>query len=120
MSGAEEAEIETIRKHKQELLDDIKVRTILSLVPAKPSQICLHQGASSHNGPGRAEVLLLRRHFLCHDPMAVLNFRLPWPVCHQGTSNLWYSLLQESSAALMGYLRKAGQIRNRDELGLHI
>lgn len=34
LSGAEEAEIETIRKHKQELLDDIKVRTILSLVPA--------------------------------------------------------------------------------------
>lgn len=32
MSEAEEAEIETIRQHRQELLEDIKVRTILFLL----------------------------------------------------------------------------------------
>ena len=33
-SEAEEAEIETIRQHRQELLEDIKVRTILFLLSA--------------------------------------------------------------------------------------
>lgn len=74
LSGAEEAELETIKKHKQELLDDIKVRTTLSL---EPSQVCLHQGASLHSSPGHAEVLLHWRHLLCHDPTSVLNFRCP-------------------------------------------
>lgn len=34
LSEAEEAEIETIRQHRQELLEDIKVRTILFLLSA--------------------------------------------------------------------------------------
>lgn len=34
LSEAEEAEIETIRQHRQELLEDIKVRTMLFLPSA--------------------------------------------------------------------------------------